>query len=102
MEKTNKVERSELWNEIYNIVKQIPRKDVDDDAVDASSATTSIEEMLIKIKNRRETKIEAAIRDTKLRLKNAEQEIMLMIREKDTLKKQLDTLETIFDSKHLS
>jgi hypothetical protein len=102
MEKTNKVERSELWNEIYNIVKQIPRKDVDDDAVDASSATTSIEEMLIKIKNRRETKIEVAIRDTKLRLKNAEQEIMLMIREKDTLKKQLDTLETIFDSKHLS
>ena len=102
MEKTNKVERSELWNEIYNIVKQIPRKDVDSDAVDAPSATTSIEEMLIRIKNRRETKIEAAIRDTKLRLKNAEQEIMLMIREKDTLKKQLDTLETICDSKHLS
>jgi hypothetical protein len=102
MEKPNKVERSELWNEVYNIVKQIPRKDVDGDAVDASSATTSIEEMLIKIKNRRETKIEAAIRDTKLRLKNVEQEIMLMIREKDTLKKQLDTLETIFDSKHLS
>lgn len=102
MEKINKVERSELWNEIYNIVKQIPRKEVDGDAVDAPSATTSIEEMLIKIKNRKETKIEAAIRDTKLRLKNAEQEIMLMIREKDTLKKQLDTLEIICDSKHLS
>ena len=52
MEKLNKVERSELWNEIYNIVKQIPRKDVDGDAVDAPSATTSIEEMLIKMKNK--------------------------------------------------
>ena len=102
MEKSNKVERSELWNEIYNIVKQIPRKDVEGDAVDAPSATTSIEEMLIKMKNKRETKIEAAIRDTKLRLKNTEQEIMLMIREKDTLKKQLDSLEVIYDSKHLS
>ena len=102
MEKINKVERSELWNEIYNIVKQIPRKEVDGDAVDAPSATTSIEEMLIKIKNRKETKIEAAIKDTKLKLKNAEQEIMLMIREKATLKKQLDTLEIICDSKHLS
>ena len=102
MGKTNKVERSELWNEIYNIVKQIPRKDVEGDAVDAPSATTSIEEMLIKMKNKKETKIEAAIRDTKLRLKNAEQEIMLMIREKDTLKNQLNTLETICDSKHLS
>ena len=53
MEKSNKVERSELWNEIYNIVKQIPRKDVEGDVgdvVDAPSATTSIEEMLIKIK----------------------------------------------------
>ena len=54
------------------------------------------------MKNKKETKIEAAIRDTRLRLKNAEQEIMLMIREKDTLKKQLDTLETIFDNNHLS
>ena len=52
MGKTNKVERSELWNEIYNIVKQIPRKDVEGDAVDAPSATTSIEEMLIKMKNK--------------------------------------------------
>lgn len=102
MEKSNKVERSELWNEIYNIVKQIPRKEVTEDAPDAPSVSTRIEEMLKKMKNKQETKIEAAIRDTKLRLKNAEQEIMLMIREKDTLKKQLDSLEIISDSKHLS
>jgi hypothetical protein len=50
MENTNKVERSELWNKIYNIVKQIPRKDIIEDAVDASSATTSIEELVHKYK----------------------------------------------------
>lgn len=46
-----------------------------------------------------ETKIEAAIRDTKLRLKNVEQEIALMVREKETLIKQLDSLEAISESK---
>ena len=50
MENTNKVERSELWNDIYRIVKQIPRKEVDGDAVDAPSATTSIENLIEKFK----------------------------------------------------
>jgi hypothetical protein len=50
MENTNKLERSELWNEIYNIVKQIPRKDLVEDAVDAPSATTSIEQLIQKYK----------------------------------------------------
>ena len=50
MENTNKVERSELWNDIYRIVKQIPRKEVDGDAVDAPSATTSIEKLIEKYK----------------------------------------------------
>jgi hypothetical protein len=50
MENINKVERSELWNEIYRIVNQIPRKEVDGDAVDAQSATTSIENLIEKYK----------------------------------------------------
>ena len=50
MENTNKVERSELWNDIYRIVNQIPRKEVDGDAVDAPSATTSIEKLIEKYK----------------------------------------------------
>lgn len=50
MENTNKVERSKLWTEIYNIVKQIPRKEVYGDAVDAPSATTSIEKVIKKYK----------------------------------------------------
>ena len=45
MENTNKVERIKLWNDIYRIVNQIPRKEVDGDAVDAPSATTSIEKL---------------------------------------------------------
>lgn len=43
METTNKIKRSELWNKIYAIVNQIPRKNVDGDAMDAASATTEIE-----------------------------------------------------------
>ena len=50
MENTNKVERSELWNDIYRIVNKIPRKEVDGDAVDAPSATTSIENLIEKYK----------------------------------------------------
>lgn len=41
----NKIERSELWNKIYAIVKQIPRKETNEDAMDAPSATTSIENL---------------------------------------------------------
>ena len=63
MENTNKVERSELWNEIYNIVKQIPRKEVVGDAVDAPSATTSIENLInkYKIKAEKWDKLESKI-----------------------------------------
>ena len=50
MENTNKLERSELWNKIYSIVKQIPRKETIEDAIDASSATTSIEKLILSYK----------------------------------------------------
>lgn len=45
-ENPQKVKRSELWNEIFSIVKQIPRKEVMNDCVDAYSATTMIEELI--------------------------------------------------------
>lgn len=50
MENTNKVGRSKLWTEIYNIVRQIPRKKVYGDAIDAPSASTSIENLYGKYK----------------------------------------------------
>ena len=45
MDNINKIERSDLWNKIYEIVKQIPRKETMEDSMDASSATTSIEKL---------------------------------------------------------
>ena len=48
-----------------------------------------------------ETKIEVAIHDTKLRFKKVEQDIMLLLREKETLQIQISTLETIKDNKEL-
>jgi hypothetical protein len=44
------------------------------------------------------TKIDAAIKDTKLYLKKAEEDIMLLLREKKVLQDRLSTLETIKDS----
>ena len=49
MEESNRLERSEIWYMIYDIVKQIPRKEVQCDAVDAPSATTMIEELFLKL-----------------------------------------------------
>lgn len=44
------------------------------------------------------TKIDAAIKDTKLKLEHAHQQIILMSRERDVIKKQLDSLEAIKDN----
>jgi hypothetical protein len=44
------------------------------------------------------TKIDAAIKDTALYLKKAEEDIMLLLREKKVLQDRLSTLETIKDS----
>ncbi len=47
-EVTSKLNRSKLWNNIYKEVKQLPRKDVDGDAVDYPSLTTTLEELFLK------------------------------------------------------
>jgi len=41
--------RSELWNSIYEIINKIPSKDVEGDAVDAPSAATSIEKLILSL-----------------------------------------------------
>ena len=48
------------------------------------------------------TKIEVAIYDIKLKIKKAEQDIMLLLREKETLVQQLDCLEVIDKTKNLT
>lgn len=44
------------------------------------------------------TKIDAAIRDAKLYLKKAEEDVMLSMREKKVLQQRVDALEKIKDS----
>ncbi len=59
--------------------------------------------MFIKITRRMEKqkKIDVAIKDTQMRIKSVEEGIMLLIREKETLREQLDMLEIIRDDKNL-
>ena len=49
MEQNNKIERSEIWKQIYELVKQIPRQETTDDAPDAFSVTTELEILFLKL-----------------------------------------------------
>lgn len=49
MEQSNRIQRSEVWEKIYKIVKQIPTKEVDADCMDAPSAATEIEKLFLKL-----------------------------------------------------
>jgi len=44
-EEVRKVERTELFNSIFSVVKKIPRKDIDVDAMDAPSCAYEIEQL---------------------------------------------------------
>lgn len=49
MEQSNKIQRSEVWEQIFKIVKTIPRADCNGmDAPDALSVTTELEELFLK------------------------------------------------------
>jgi hypothetical protein len=48
------------------------------------------------------TKMDAEIDDVKLRLSHTDHQIMLLLREKEVLRKQLDTLENIKNDKLLA
>jgi hypothetical protein len=49
MEQTKNITRSAIYEEIHSIVKQIPRKDVEGDAMDAPSASYLIEQLFKKL-----------------------------------------------------
>jgi hypothetical protein len=49
MEQTRKVERSDIWEQIYNVVKKIPREDVEGDAADAPSVSTELEDLFLRL-----------------------------------------------------
>ncbi len=60
MEQSNKIQRSEVWEQIYKVVNKIPRKEVDCDTADTPSVATELEELFLKllhiqdVSNRRE------------------------------------------------
>lgn len=49
MEQNNNIEQSEIWKQIHNIVKQIPRTHTVGDAPDAPSVATELEELFLKL-----------------------------------------------------
>jgi len=51
-----------------------------------------------KMENKKEKKIDVAVRDTQLRLNKVNEDLMLILKEKDVLQIQLSTLETIKDN----
>jgi hypothetical protein len=48
LEEVRKIERTELFNSIFSVVKKIPRKNVDEDAMDAPSCAYEIEQLFYK------------------------------------------------------
>jgi len=49
MEQSRNIERSEIWEQIYKEVKTLPIDAKGMDAPDASSVTTSIEQLFLKL-----------------------------------------------------
>jgi len=50
MEQSNKIQRSEVWEQVYKVVKTIPRADCNGmDAPDAPSVATELEELFLKL-----------------------------------------------------
>ena len=47
METISRIKRSKLWNKIFEKVKELPRAQTNDDAVDHPSLTTTLEELFL-------------------------------------------------------
>lgn len=50
MEQSNRIQRSDVWEQIYKVVNTLPRAECNGmDAPDASSITTELEELFLKL-----------------------------------------------------
>ena len=49
MEKSNKIERSEAWNNIYEVLARLDLKENTGDCLDRPSAATELEELFSKL-----------------------------------------------------
>jgi len=70
-EQSNIVVHSPLWHHIYAIIRQIPRDNVDYDAMDAPSAATQIEDLF----NQSQNNINGYIKYLKTRIKHIQDHI---------------------------
>ena len=57
LEEVRMVKRTELYNSILSIVKQLPRKEVQDDAMDAPSCTYELEQLFLKWQQKQDKKL---------------------------------------------
>ena len=72
LEEIKVIKRTELYNSILSIVKQIPRKEVDGDAIDAPSCAYELEQLFLKWQQERSYSEE----DLKLLLKKFKKDII--------------------------
>lgn len=49
MEQSNKIKRSDVWNNIYEVLARLDLKESTGDALDRPSAATEIEELFLKL-----------------------------------------------------
>lgn len=49
MEKSNKIERSEAWNNIYEVLARLDLKENTGDCLDRPSAATELEQLFLKL-----------------------------------------------------
>lgn len=49
MEKSNKIGRSVMWNNIYEVLTRLDLKEISGDTLDRPSASTEIEELFLKL-----------------------------------------------------
>jgi hypothetical protein len=57
IEEVRTVKRTELYNSILSIVKQIPRKEVEGDSMDAPSCTYELEKLFLKWQQEQDKKM---------------------------------------------
>ena len=72
LEEVRVVKRTELYNSILSIVKQIPRKEVEGDAMDAPSCAYELQQLFLKWQQERSYSEE----DLKLLLKKFKKDII--------------------------
>ena len=63
MEKSNKIQRSGVWEQIYKVVKTLPRDQAECDAPDTPSVASELEELFLKLLPAHDVSVSLPTRD---------------------------------------